>query len=677
MPRSSSSKIAIKRFAGRMAGQYIRLVKSTSRVIQDPPDPHELLHQEYPYILAMWHGQFLLLPPFSPKDLPISNMVARHGDAELIAEALKTFDMGLVRGGGAAGRRRDRGGATAFREALQLLEGGRSVAMTADVPPGPARKAGLGIVKLAAKSGRPIIPVATASSRFWALDTWSRMTINLPFSKVSATHGQPIRVARDADDAALERARQAVEDGLNETTARAYQLVSADLDRATPESAKPSDAPPARADWRLKTYRLATRAAEPLLPLALNYRARKGKEDPSRRPERLGHASRPRPNGELIWLHAASVGETNAVLPLIDALCRRRPDLNVLLTTGTVTSAKVAAERLKPPAFHQYAPLDAPASIERFLTHWQPRLVILTESEIWPNMIMRCHELGFPVVLANARMSERSFKRWRKNKAMARPLFSRLRVVLAQNERLARWFRQLGARDSRATGNLKVDAPPLPVDSGELDRLKLQIGDRPVLLAASVHPGEFAALIDALGKLKPALPELLLIVAPRHPERGPEIAAALDEAGYRHALRAAGETITAETDAYIANTVGEMGLFYSLSKLTFMGGTLIEHGGQNPIEAIRFGTVLLAGPSRYNFTDTFRELNSRDGLISVNSADGIAEAAARLFSDDIECARLRESAAAALASMEGALDATLGAILKLLPAPGEDMQRAS
>jgi len=598
-------------------------------------------------------------------------MVARHGDAEIIGEALKTFNMDLVRGGGAAGRRKDRGGLHAFREAVRLLEQGTAIAMTADVPPGPARRSGIGIVKLAQMSGRPIIPVATASSRYRALDSWSRMTINLPFSRLGVTHGEPIFVAADADEAALEQARLAVEAGLNATTERAYRLAGANAADVMPHAALTVADPPAKANTSLKIYQTVTRLLTPVLPLLLSYRERQGKENRARRDERLGIASAPRGDGPLIWLHAASVGETNAVLPLMAELRRRQPTVRFLLTTGTVTSAALAEARRGPNDVHQFAPLDAPKFVARFLDHWRPNLVALTESEIWPNTIIACHDRSIPIALINARMSERSYKRWRKNRGVARPLLSRIRLILAQNERLARRFRDLGGRDVRIAGNLKVDAPPLPVNHAALASLKRQVDGRPVLLAASTHPGEDELLIRAYRTIKQKMPQLLLIIAPRHPSRGEALAGMVAGEGLISSRRQFNEAIEPTTDVYIADTVGEMGLFYSLAEVAFIGGSLIERGGQNPIEAIRLGTIVMTGPSQYNFADAYQELKRRNGVVEVSSEQDIAASAAHLLTDDAARSELQQCAAAGVAAMVGALDTTAIALDTLLSTAGE------
>src|SRR5581483_2847098 len=251
----------------------------------------------------------------------------------------------------------------------------------------------------------------------------------------------------------------------------------------------------------LKTYRALTSCARPIAPLLLSLRGRRGKEEPLRRNERLGRASVKRPSGQLVWFHAASVGETNAILPVMKALSQERPSLSFLLTTGTVTSAQLAAKRLGPRAVHQYAPLDAPEYVASFLDHWRPDLGVFTESEIWPNLILESAARGIPLALVNARMTKRSFRRWRRSLSFAQPLFSRCTVVLAQNETLARRFSALGAPSVIPAGNLKIDAPPAVVDSVELERLRQALHGRPVLIAASTHEGEEQIIAEAHRKL--------------------------------------------------------------------------------------------------------------------------------------------------------------------------------
>lgn len=675
MGLSPNSKISLMRLGGRSLARFIRLVEKTSRVVSDPPQIVPWLGDRHPIILACWHGQFMMLRTVRPEGVPVKAMVARHGDAEVIGEAMSRLGIELIRGAGAGSRRKDRGGAHALRAAVRALDEGASLVMTADVPPGPARRAGEGIITIARLSGRPIVPVAAATTRFKVLDTWSRMTINLPYSTLAFAAGEPIHVPRDADAATLETLRVALETSLNEATRKAYQLAGADVARIEPKRPRAADAPPAAPGFGLNTYRRATHLMKPLAPALLALRERQGKEDPARRPERLGRPGMPRPAGTLVWVHAASVGETNAILPLVHALGARRPALRFLLTTGTVTSANIAAQRLGPAGIHQFVPLDAAPFARSFLDHWRPDLAVFTESEIWPNLVLETSARNIPMVLVNARMSGRSFKRWKRRPGMSEPLFSRFDVVLAQNETLARRFVELGARRVEAAGNLKLDAPPPPVDDAARHKLKTSLAGRPVLLAASTHEGEDAIITEAHLQLAATLPGLCTIIAPRHPARGPAIADAIARAGLKPALRSAGALPAPEIDIYVADTIGELGTLYSLAPVAFIGGSLIPHGGQNPIEAIRHGAAVLTGPHWHNFKDAYAALLRHKGAIEVTDAGEIAEAAGRLFADSAALSAVQAGANAALGSLSGALARSLDVLIGLLP-PDEGLRRA-
>jgi 3-deoxy-D-manno-octulosonic-acid transferase len=647
-----------------LGAAYIRLVYNTSEVRRDPPDTDAKLFAEHPQIFAMWHGQFGMLPKIKPdRPADVAAMVARHGDAELIAGVLSRFGMSLIRGAGAGYRRRDRGGAAALRGALKALEQGTTVAMTADVAPGPARKAGNGIVMLAKLSGRPIVPCAMATSRYFTLNNWSAFTINLPFSRLGIVVGDPIRVPEDADSAALEAARIDVERGLNQATARAYELAGA-TDPLLP-AVQVTDAP--KPAFALRAYRALTRYAAPVAPLLLAWRTRIGKEEPARRGERYGEASMPRPQGFLVWFHAASVGEANAVLPVIDAIAAEHPEINLLLTTGTVTSAKLARARLPKGAVHQYVPLDNQDYVQRFLKHWQPDLAVFVESEIWPNLVLETNALNIPLVLVNGRMSFRSFRRWRNRPGLSRPLFSAFGLVLAQNERFAQRFTALGAARAVPVGNLKIDAPPPPVDLAGHKKLSAALAGRSVWLAASTHPGEDDIAAVAHLAIKGARPDLLTIIVPRHPDRGPFIARLLTNANLKVALRSEGKLPDASTDIYIADTIGELGLFYNLVPVAFVGGSLVPHGGQNPMEAIKLGAAVVTGPHWRNFADAYEELLASGGCAQVSEANDLATAVLLLLEDAQARGRMMERAEGTIAQMGGALPRTIAEIERFLP----------
>ena len=651
-----------------LAAAYVRLVYATSTIKRDPPDTDAKLFDQHPQILAMWHGQFLLLPKLKPKrPADVRAMVSRHGDAEVIGSVLQKFGMDLIRGAGAGRRKRNRGGATALRESLRALTSGATVAMTADVPPGPARRAGEGIATLAALSGRPVVPFAIASRRFLTLPTWSRFTINLPFSALAIVIGDPVRVATSNDVESIEAGRLAIEQALAEVTSRAYALAGG-IDPLNMQAAvKPG--------LSLKAYRALTSLAVPFAPLILAWRTRRGKEEPDRRSERYGRASAPRPKGFLAWFHASSVGEANAALPVIETIAAERPEVRMLLTTATVTSAQLARSRLPKNVLHQYVPLDNKSYVQRFLHHWRPDLAVLVESEIWPNLVLETKGEGIPLLLINGRMSSSSFKRWRRRPGLSRPLFSAFDLVLAQNDSLAERFAQLGVARTLDVGNLKADAPPPPADLPGKRRLAAAISGRIVWLAASTNPGEEELVAEAHKKMKQDQPTLLTIIVPRHPERGKPIAEALG-ANLRVALRSEGQLPEASTDIYVADTIGELGLFYALSPIAFVGGSLIERGGQNPVEPIKLGAAVLTGPNWQNFRDSYTELLKASGCKEVGNAASLADAALGLLKDEGARKEMTRRAEAAIAAMSGALPRTLAEIEPYLP-PRTNLKHAS
>ena len=662
-------KSAVVRLGGRTLAGLISHIAKSSKIVYEPADLKARLRATHPCIIASWHGQFMMLCQLHPGDIKVSAIVARHGDAEFVAEAMRHFNTDLIRGAGAGDRKRDRGGAAALRGAVKALQDQASLVMTADIPPGPARTAGIGIITIARMSGCPIVPVAAATSRFKSFDTWSRMTVNLPYSNLAFVGGEPIHVPRDADAALMEELRKKLETALNDVTVRAYDLVGADVKRATPLDQLAAQSPPPPGAG-LRFYKRALSLLRPAVPLLLNVRERQGKEDKSRRGERLGFAGRRRPDGKLIWFHAASVGETNSILPLIDEILLADACANVLLTTGTTTSAGIAAQRLPDRAIHQYVPLDVPEYTARFLDHWRPNLSIFTESDIWPNLVLATAERAIPLALINARMSPRSMRRWRKNARTGRPLFSRFNVVLAQNPGVARTIKQLGAPNVIIAGNLKIDAPPPPVNLDMLAALKEAVGNRPLLLAASTHPGEDGIIASAHAAIAVDAPDLLTIIVPRHPDRGPALVGEMAGRGLRTELRSLTPQPSPQAQVYIADTIGELGTFYALCPIALLGGALIEHGGQNPIEAIRHGAVVLTGPHHHNFREIYDELLRLGGAREIKSADELARAVKSLMSNSEDAAKMRKGAEAALANLGGAMKKTITALEPFLSSTG-------
>lgn len=417
----------------------------------------------------------------------------------------------------------------------------------------------------------------------------------------------------------------------------------------------------------LQAYRLLARVAQPVVPLVLQLRERQGKEDPARRMERFGDASRVRPTGPLVWFHAASVGETNAILQLIASINEARPDLALLLTTGTVTSAQLAVSRLDDRVLHQFAPIDLPQYISRFLDYWKPDLAIFAESEIWPNLMLGLFERRVPLALVNGRISRRSFARWRRSPRLSQSLFRHFDLVLAHNEETARQFHALGAPNVRTVGNLKMDSPAPPLDSSELKGLKEQTEGRPIFLAASTHAGEDFHVIRAHKALQQDSPNLLTIIVPRHPERGKAVAALAKREGCRVTRRTSGEAPEKGRDIYVADTIGELGLFYALAPVALIGGSLIRHGGQNPVEAVKHGCAVLTGPHYDNFEDAYRALIDSGGCWEISSITELAVALKRLLQSEATRSGMSRDAARTISGMSGALPRTVEALEPLLP----------
>jgi len=410
----------------------------------------------------------------------------------------------------------------------------------------------------------------------------------------------------------------------------------------------------------LRAYQLGSALGTPIASQLLMRRQKRGKEHPERLKERLGQASMPRPKGPLVWVHGASVGEMLAAVALIERL--RARDFAVLVTSGTVTSAALAEQRLPPGVLHQFVPLDAPRFVRRFLDHWRPGLALFVESDLWPNLICSCAKRRIPMIIINGRLSERSFKRWRRLPAVIAALLNRFDLCLAQSATDAERYAKLGAPRVNATGNLKLDVPPLPADEATLRRLRDIVGKRPVMLAASTHAGEETVIIAAHRRLRAKFPTLLTIIVPRHPARGESIAESAKADGLAVALRSRRAQPMPDISVYVADTLGELGLMYRLAPIVFMGGSLASHGGQNPIEPIRLGAAIIHGPHVWNFAEIYAALDSARGAQGVADEEELAGRLGLWLADAAARQATAEAAAGAIRKLSGALDRTWAAL---------------
>lgn len=403
----------------------------------------------------------------------------------------------------------------------------------------------------------------------------------------------------------------------------------------------------------------------PVLRVSLRRRARAGKEILARLPERRGIDATPRPAGRLIWLHAASVGETVSILPVLAEVARLAPDVTLLVTTGTVTSAEMLAQRLPElglleRVIHRFAPLDVPSWVARFLDHWRPDAAAFVESELWPNLLAACQARSIPMMLINGRLSARSLAGWQRAPRLAQYLLGRFARIQARSEEDADRFRALGAPQVRTFGDLKLAAAPLPVDQAELLRLRAMLAGRPIWLAASTHPGEEERIFAAHRRINVRHPGLLTIIAPRHPERGAEIAALC--AAPRRSL---GQSPPGQ-GVWVADTLGELGLWYRLASVALVGRSLLPPGGgQNPLEPARLGCAVVVGPYTENFAAHIEMLRRRVALVEVADEAALAEAVAGLLDDEPRRRGMAERARLAACQHEDLPERTAAALLAL------------
>ncbi|WP_338548495.1 3-deoxy-D-manno-octulosonic acid transferase [Roseovarius phycicola] len=415
--------------------------------------------------------------------------------------------------------------------------------------------------------------------------------------------------------------------------------------------------------------RLYRSAANLVAPLAYRRVARKLKDqgtDPSRIPERMGHAAAGRPDGRLLWFHAASVGESLSVLRLIEQMGRDVPDLSFLITSGTATSAEIVGRRLPPRTQHQFAPLDALAAVTRFLTHWRPDAAIFVESELWPQMLLETHAAGIPIALINARISDRSARNWARFRTTAQYLMQHFTMIHCQDARTQAHMRSLGFIHATQGVNLKSLAGPLPYDDHALSQTTKTNGTRFVWLAASTHPGEDEIVLDAHRALLKERPDALLVIAPRHPERADDIERLIGDAGLLSARRSKFEPIKEQTQVYLADTLGEMGLWYRLCPLTCLCGSFSDVGGHNPYEPAYAGSAILHGPLYANFGDTYADLHAAGAAQQVADAQALGATITKLAQSPDELAKHRDTASAFAAAQSDELGSFAQTLSKAL-----------
>lgn len=404
----------------------------------------------------------------------------------------------------------------------------------------------------------------------------------------------------------------------------------------------------------------------PLVRHWLHRRAVRGKENVARMPERFGYAATPRPVGKLVWLHAASVGEAQSIFTLARQLLQQHPELHLLITTGTVTSAQLVAQQLLPRTIHQFVPVDLYPVVRRFLQHWQPDLVLWVESEFWPQMVWQVQDRKIPALLINARISQKTTQNWQRFPRTIRSILATFSAIYAGSAEDAAHLKTLGAQYIIDAGNLKFDAAPLSVDQTALAQLTSMIGGRHVWVAASTHAGEETQIITVHQHLLQSFPQLLTIIVPRHAVRGDEIAELLQSQSIPFAQRSKQQPIAPETSIYLADTMGELGLFYALSDVIFIGGSLIAHGGHNPLEAAKLNCAILTGPYTHNFTAMMQQFIAAKAIRVVADANALEAELRLLLTDHVARQYLQQQAQHFVQHAQGATSAILQHIDRLL-----------
>ncbi len=403
-------------------------------------------------------------------------------------------------------------------------------------------------------------------------------------------------------------------------------------------------------------YRICFILALPFLTLLFFIRRLKGKENKERFCERLGYPKLPRPEGKLIWMHGASVGECLSMLPLINKLLERNPTLHIMVTSGTVTSADLMAQRLPERAFHQFIPIDFPWGARHFVRYFHADAVLWFESDFWPNLLASIHAAKIPLVLLNGRISDKSFQRWQKHLWFIKSLLQNFCLTLGQSPENARRLGVLGSPAIDCVGNIKYAAPPSPYDTNELDMLRSAIGDRPCWCGASTHDNEEEKMAEVHLKLKEKFPELLTICVPRHPHRAESIEKMFMKKGLHVARRSRKENIAPDTDIYLADTIGEMGLLYRLAPIVFVGGSLIPFGGQNMLEPMSLSRAVIIGPYAFNFKEIVQAAKEIQALLEVQDTAELIQTIQLLLTDEIRRDELAQKAYRVATSEMAVLD---------------------
>ena len=623
---------------------YSLLVGKTGKFDESCMDEFKkVIEENHGVIMVSWHGRALMLPYLGRNmPRPVKALVSPHADGAIIGKILRRYDIYPIDGSS------DRRAVGAAKQITDELKSGTSVTLISDGPRGPRMRLNKSVIYFASKTGKPIVGMTYSSKGAKVLNSWDAMLMPKFFKEGVVKCTKPMFVPENVDENEVEKLRKQMEDELNSLTFAADEACG--LPKILPmDTIKPRQ----KRNWGAKRfiyiriYQFLMWALFPILRATyIKKRQKNGKEPVERFNERLGNYTHRRPKGKLYWFHGASVGEAISMLPLIDKLLNEDKDLHIMVTTGTLTSAEIMAKRLPERAFHQFIPFDVPKFARSLLAHFKPDAVFWFESELWPSLLFEIKKQRIPLILVNGRISDKSFKTWNYVKPISRELLSCFTLLLGQSEQDKMRMQMLSSIPVTCLGNIKYAGMPLPVDENALQELKSAVNGRQVFLISSTHHDEEAQLAVELPRLQAVVKDILVIVVPRHPNRGGEITEMFIEKGFKTEQRSAGGVIGKDTEVYVADTIGEMGLWYKLAEVSFIGGSLIPHGGQNFIEPARDKNAVILGPYMHNFTDMTARAKEANALVQVESAKEVIDNVIA-FMTDLE--KLKQSQDAAYA----------------------------
>ena len=386
----------------------------------------------------------------------------------------------------------------------------------------------------------------------------------------------------------------------------------------------------------IRTYLLFTFIFSVLSYLIIYLRLWSGKEDKDRFKEKLGEYERARPNSKLIWFHGASVGETLSIIGLIKEITKINDKLEFLITSGTKTSSQVLSMRMPKNAVHQFVPIDTPGAVKLFLKHWRPDFAIWIESEVWPRLLIETSKTKIPMWLVNGSMSLRSYKKWRYVPLSMQYLYNKFEKIYLRDERSAGFLNQLGLSSENFTvyGSLKADQEKLEFRKSDLKEVKKSLKDKRVWLAASTHAGEEETVLKAHKHLLEVDKDIFLVLVPRHPERGKELMKLARSLNLNSSLRSKSRKINSTDQVHIGDTLGELGLWYELTRVSFIGGSITRNGGHNPYEAILADTFIIHGPETFNFDEIYQKLDERNLGKKIINSEQLFQEVLNLFNKD-------------------------------------------